>query len=169
MGIMPNHAPSAIANIFIKKYSKECLPSQMCIQKLVYISHGWTLAISGHPLVSESPEAWDNGPVFRSIWDQIKNFGYKQDEDGYRLLFNFETKDPFKANLTAQEDKIIQHVWNKYGDLSGVDMSNMTHKTGTPWYNAYMSKGRNADLDREEIKNHFINLAMVGREQATSE
>lgn len=47
------------------------------MQKLVYISHGWHLALSdGKPLVSdEYVEAWPYGPVFPSVYHEFKHYG----------------------------------------------------------------------------------------------
>ncbi|MBL4556355.1 MAG: hypothetical protein JKP98_01510 [Rhodobacteraceae bacterium] len=53
---MPSHDPRAIANEFIKLNGGNM--NQMKLQKLVYISHGWNLAINREHLVSGRIEAW---------------------------------------------------------------------------------------------------------------
>ena len=80
----------------------------MLLQKLVYIAHGWNLAICGEPLIEEAPEAWDNGPVYRSIWDHIRDHGYGGPNC---TLTKPDSREPILENLTPVEDSIIQHVW----------------------------------------------------------
>ncbi|WP_366409678.1 hypothetical protein [Novosphingobium sp. 17-62-19] len=50
---------------------------------------------------------------------------------------------------------IIDHVWNRYGALSGARLSALTHQSGTPWsaiYNGKRSKVIGNDLIREHYK-----------------
>lgn len=149
--------PRAIANEFIKLAGNRPM-SQMQMQKLVYIAHGWNLAINDAPLVDGRIEAWDGGPVMRSIWNHIRDFG--RNADG---LFGKSAKEPYSAELTDGEKGLFQQVWNRYGGYTGVELSEMTHQEGTPWSNAYFGRGRNAPLLNSDIKQHFTELAMAGR------
>ncbi|TMM48277.1 Panacea domain-containing protein [Qipengyuania marisflavi] len=147
----------AIANEFLKL--KEGPANQMWLQKLVYIAHGWNLAINGEPLVEDRIEAWDGGPVLRIIWNHLRDLGFNA-KGG--LLGKAEGK-PFKAELSGSEKAIIRHVWKRYGSYTGNDLSRMTHQEGTPWSNAYFGMGRNAALKNDDIKQHFTELALAGR------
>jgi uncharacterized phage-associated protein len=160
--MMPNYDSRAIANEFLRRRASDAWPQQLVIQKLTYIAHGWNLAINGQPLVSDAPEAWDNGPVFRSIWDHIKEYGFS---GAACTLVDPASKSEISASLTPQESAVIDHVWNKYGSRNSSDLSNMTHQVGTPWYKAYFGKRRNAKLDNSDIRNHYIELALAGRAQ----
>jgi uncharacterized phage-associated protein len=160
---MANHSAREIANEFLKRRKSNLQPQQMLIQKLVYIAHGWNLAINNEPLVAESPEAWDNGPVFRSLWDHIRDYGYKGEN---RELCDQTNNAEFNAVLSQSETAVIDHVWNKYGQLGAAKLSRMTHEPDTPWSKAYFSRGKNAALDNQEIKKHYIDLAMAGRAKA---
>jgi uncharacterized phage-associated protein len=157
---MPNHDPKAIANEFLRRRADDTWPQQLLIQKLTYIAHGWNLAINGQPLVSESPQAWDNGPVFRSIWDHIKEYGYR---GNHCTLTDPVSKVELRAELEPSEKSIIDHVWAKYGERSSKELSDMTHQPNTPWYKAYFGKYRNASLENEDIRQHYIQLALAGR------
>jgi uncharacterized phage-associated protein len=155
-----NHSSLAIANEFLRRHGAETLPSHLQLQKLVYMAHGWNLAINGEPLVAEPVQAWDNGPVFRKIWDHIRDFGFGGKT---RLLENPQTKKPFIAHLTPDETAVIDHVWKKYGVFSGLELSRMTHEPETPWSKTYFCNGKNASISNEIIKNHYVDLAMKGR------
>lgn len=57
-----------IANEFIRLGAKNGRAfDQSQLQKLVYIAHGWCLAVSRQPLTGDRPEAWSFGPVYRRL------------------------------------------------------------------------------------------------------
>lgn len=154
---MPQYDARAIANEFLKLNDGPA--NQMWLQKLVYIAHGWNLAINGEPLVEDRIEAWDGGPVLRVIWNHFRDLG----RNGKNALLGRSNGEPYSADLTDQEKAIIHHVWKRYGNYSGNELSTMTHQEGTPWSNAYFGRGRNAALNDADIKQHFTELALAGR------
>lgn len=158
---MPNHRPEAIANEFLRRRADQTWPQQMLVQKLTYIAHGWNLAINGEPLSYVAPEAWDNGPVFREIWDNIKSFGYRGPNC---TLIDPATGAEYRSNFTANEIAVIDHVWNKHRFDTANKLSQMTHEPETPWWRAYFGRGRNAPLDTNDIHQHYYQLAIAGRE-----
>lgn len=75
----------AVANHFLElAWSDGTTLNPMQIQKLVYIAHGWHLAITEKPLIHESVEAWTYGPVIPDptevkailgrVWEVYKRF-----------------------------------------------------------------------------------------------
>lgn len=160
---MAGYSAVEIANEFLKRRGKNTWPSQMLIQKLVYIANGWNLAINNEPLVSENPQAWDNGPVYLSLWRAVKDYGYKG--QNCEIVDNPFAEEPEFASLSPSEISVINHVWARYGKKSALKLSEMTHEPGTPWTNAYVHRGRNAELKSEEIRSHYIALALSGREK----
>lgn len=71
----------------------------------------------------------------------------------------------FHLNLAMKKKAIVAHVWEKYKNFSGLELSEMTHKLGIPWSNSYSGRGRNASLIVSDIQQHFIELALAGRQQ----
>ncbi len=157
---MPNHSPQAIANEFLRRRADSAWPQQMLIQKLAYIANGWNLAINNEPLISDQPEAWDNGPVYRAIWDHIKFYGYR---GACNTLVDPISKEEIREKLSPSEEAVIDHVWRKYGTKQAHELSRMTHEPGTPWFKAYFERGKNSELNNDEIKKHYVDLAMAGR------
>lgn len=155
---MPAYDPRAIANEFLKLSGGKPI-NQMWLQKLVYIAHGWNLAINKEPLVRDRIEAWDGGPVSRTIWNHFRDLGRNT---ANRLLGN-PKGEPFEAELSPSEMAVVTHVWNRYSGYSGRELSEMTHQVGTPWSNAYFGRGRNAQILDNDVQQHFTDLALAGR------
>jgi len=63
------HDPKAVANWFIERGIKEDNPlTHIEVQKLLYFSHSWMLAIHEAPLHHGAWEAWRYGPVLPEIY-----------------------------------------------------------------------------------------------------
>ena len=155
---MPNHNALGIANELIDLSGHRM--AQMKLQKLVYLSHAWNLAINQQPLVMDPILAWDNGPVIQRIWNHIRDWGYNCE----KTYFGDPRNDNrIVADITDEERLVINHVWGKYGVYSGRHLSELTHQPGTPWTNAYFRHGRNSRLSNDEIQQHITELAIAGR------
>lgn len=157
---MPNYDPRGIANEFLKANGGPM--NQMKLQKLVFFAHGWNLAINRAPLVDGRIEAWEGGPVFRSIWNHLRDFGY----NAQSYLMGDQNNIPLIVELSQSERGVIEHVWKRYGGYTGLELSNMTHEPGTPWSNAYFGRGKNSALSQSDIQSHFVELALAGRTAA---
>lgn len=146
----------------------------MQLQKLVYMAHGWTLALTGEPLTAEEPEAWDYGPVYSDLYDHTKFFGrspigreISPDDDEPARFFG-RGKNPanaYRANLSEAERSIIDQVWARYGRLSGARLSSLTHQPQTPWSQTY-SGNRNRVISNDLIKAHYQELAQRAQSAA---
>lgn len=152
---MANHSACAIANAFVD-IGGVYMP-QMKLQKLAYIAHGWNLAISDEPLIGETVQAWDGGPVFRSMWNAIRDYGTR---DG--KIVGPGQKE-ISELLSDSERAVISHVWKKYGAYSATELSAMTHRPNTPWSKAYFARGRDAPIFNADIADHYKELAFAGR------
>ena len=127
------YPPLAIANSFVSQFSGNVGIEHMKLQKLVYCSYGWWLAINGldEPrLTNEGPEIWKHGPVFASLYKVLKVFGRKP-------IMVPQSAAPFDDPAEADDDRtksLVRWVWGRYGHLSSFALSDLTHKPGTPWY-----------------------------------
>lgn len=159
----------ALANEFLKMPGALGRLTQMHLQKLVYISHGWSLALRDVALTSDEIEAWDYGPVFPDLYDHTKFNGKSplmrliKPSDGNPFSFwdGEVDDDPYEADLSSVESDVLKHVWRKYGRLSAFKLSDLTHKRNTPWHWAYHNGGRRAPIDNEHIKDHYRKLAAL--------
>ena len=66
-----------VADHFLAKQDDESGESitNLKLQKLCYYAQGFHLAIYDEPLFSDEIEAWQHGPVIRSLWNKYKSKG----------------------------------------------------------------------------------------------
>jgi uncharacterized phage-associated protein len=144
---------TTIANYFIKKASDdEEEITLMKLAKLVYIAHGWYLALFDKPLVSEPVQAWKFGPVIESIYQEFKKFG----------------NEPIDMMAIAQDipdsddntRKLLNRVWEVNKKNTAYQLSNWTHKKGSPWDEIWTKTGgaRNQTIPNDLIKHYFLGL-----------
>ncbi|WP_255396205.1 Panacea domain-containing protein [Kocuria sp. CNJ-770] len=96
----------------------------MKLQKLCYYSQGWHLAWDERPLFADPIQAWANGPVIYSVFDN------------HRGKFTVDAWPYGDAGaLTPEERETVDAVLEHYGDLTGQTLSDMTHEE-RPWKEA---------------------------------
>lgn len=152
--------PIAVANYFIQKAQetgKELSP--MKLVKLVYIAHGWYLALTGNQLLSEPVEAWKYGPVIPSVYHQFKEYGNGSISS---FAYGFNTQKGGTFVPTVEDADVIQllnKIWDLYAGFSGVQLSTMTHMEGTPWYKTWHDNGgksaQGIPIPNNLIKEHY--------------
>lgn len=161
------YSSMAVANEFLRKPGAIGRLTQMQLLKLVYIAHGWNLAVNGEPLVHESFHAWDYGPVAPELYDHLKYNGTQPigrliestDNVANRFFNKGREAESYVADLTPEEKDVIDRVWQRYGQFSAFKLSNLTHQPGTPWFDAYFTDRRSAVIPNESIREHYIELA----------
>ena len=139
----------AVANYFLDVAERQGgTLNPMKIQKLVYIAHGWHLAIRERPLIQESVEAWEYGPIIADLYHEFKKFGNMPiTERAIEIKSGRTGGGPFSINFSIEEPTIdddsddpeytrrfLDRVWEVYGGFTAVQLSNMTHELGTPWH-----------------------------------
>ena len=135
------YSPLAVANSFIASYGSISGIEHMKLQKLVYCSYGWWLALNGLEgtrLTNEGPEIWRHGPVFPTLYHTLKVFGRApirepQSDGPFEMPDRVDAED---ENATS----LITWTWGRYGHLSSFALSDMTHKPGTPWHRVALEK-----------------------------
>jgi uncharacterized phage-associated protein len=142
--------------------------SPLKLQKLVYIAHGWHLALRETELVDdEFAEAWQYGPVFPSLYHEFKDVGKgfisKRATDlelSDDVDFDFYVTEPIIPEDDQFTWSLLNKVWDSYGKYSGLTLSDITHQQDTPWQKTWSKSGgrKNADISNEEIKRHYKQL-----------
>lgn len=128
----------------------------MKLQKLTYFAHGLSLA-ENQPLVNELPEVWKFGPVYRSLYIQLKYHGGTPINTVEAEIINGI------APRVDDEDFIscgfIERVWEKFSRYTAVQLSDLTHQNGTPWFvtarNYQWMVPRGTDIPQETMRQYF--------------
>ena len=132
---------SAIANYFLehrKKFKRKDPITQMKLHKLVYFAHGWHLALTDEPLIDETLQAWDYGPVVPSLYHEFKRF---RGDEITELAMDVEFVGGSTIRVTIPRIKksdqntrdLLKRVIKVYGKFTAWQLSEMTHEASSPW------------------------------------
>ncbi|MDE0697139.1 MAG: DUF4065 domain-containing protein [Boseongicola sp.] len=124
--------------------------TNMQVLKLVYICHGWMLALHHRPLIDDDIEAWQYGPVIPSLYNKLRKFRSKPVK---------EVDDLSGEALDETEKNLIKQVYKAYGHLSGPMLSRITHKSGSPWDLTYEPGSFGDVISDDLIQDHYSRLA----------
>ena len=163
---MSNWSP-AIANEFIRlARAKDRGLTQMQLQKLVYLAHGWNLAINRQRLTVDDPQAWDYGPVYGALRQALREYGNRPvareilNCEYFPGEFDENADEPARADLTVDQRAVINRVYREYGGFHAYKLSALTHQDGTPWTQVYKNgDGRFDEIPADVIRDHFVEIA----------
>lgn len=136
-----------VSNAFVELAKKDCgTLTPMQLLKLVYIAHGMSLGFRGVPLIKNDVEAWKYGPVIPDLYNEIKR--YRDKPVG---IIATESDDEIQ-----EDDRIIiDFVYKRYKAYNGIQLSHLTHKSGTPWSDVYSDNGRHIKISNDLIENYY--------------
>ena len=156
------YSAKSIANYFLEKAHQEKVTdiTPMKLLKLVYIAHGWWLGFTEKPLINEQVEAWKFGPVIPSLYHEFKHFGMSPiTSKATELEFPSWEYEEVPVPSGGEVIKLLDAVWESYGKYNGVQLSNLTHITGSPWERTKKEYGgvlpRGTDIDRNLIEDFY--------------
>ena len=140
------HDARAVANRLIRlSHSNGKTLTHLQVQKLVYFCHAWMLAIFDKPMINQPVEAWQFGPAIGELQESLRQYGK-----------NPVREIPVKRQkeYTNEEERIIRDVFDKYGGLSGYQLSMMAHQEGSPWETTVLTIGEKERISNELIKDY---------------
>jgi uncharacterized phage-associated protein len=142
-----------VANEFLRvanSHDREL--TNMQLQKLVYIAHGYTLAVLHEPLVKQEIEAWRYGPVIKDLYQALRRYGSG---------FVTEPIPVFPKEVLSETHKVIvATVEEAYSRFSGAQLATMTHRADTPWAKHYdhNSFWNSNPIPRGDIEAYYVDL-----------
>lgn len=114
----------------------------MKLQKLAYYAQAWHLVWESRPLFRARIEAWANGPVVPALYRRHR---------GQLIVDSWPYGEP--SALAPSEQSTIDAVVDFYGDMTPVQLSDLTHREA-PWRDARLSEGlAPGERGRVEISN----------------
>ncbi|MDP9356561.1 MAG: DUF4065 domain-containing protein [Chloroflexota bacterium] len=122
------------------------LITNLKMQKLVYYAYAWTLVRNGQKLFDEPIQAWANGPVIPSLYQELK--GYRAGPIGEEFLGVDPEVDPengvnFDAIAAKFPEDVLETlngVYEQYMRMSAFDLVIKTHSE-RPWREARQGLG----------------------------
>ena len=149
----------SVANAFIDIAGRHGRTiTNLSLQKLVYLAHGWYYAITDTPLINEDFQAWRYGPVVYSLYNALRSYGAGVVTD--------KIPSSFCVPTDSEDYKFLQAVYEKYGSLSVTQLVALTHQPGSPWEKAGSGVHEFAIIDQNDIRDYFKNR-MGNRNGAT--
>lgn len=112
-------------------------PEPLKLQKLLYLSQGYSYAFNGKPLFNDDMEAWVHGPVVPNVYSQYKNYFYNPINIKYELP-HYEEEDLavmeyVKDNFSKYDAKYLEQLSHNQDPWiearSGLDPDERSHKT----------------------------------------
>ncbi len=116
------------------------------IQKLLYCVYGAVLAQFNVRITEEQPKAWPYGPVFPRVFNYIHK-GNQIDLYSRRL----------EEILSQEEKEFICGIVSYFGKYTAWQLSNWSHKQGSPWQKAVDVEGTgwNVVVKDDDIRTYF--------------
>ena len=142
----------------------------MKLLKLVYIAHGWYLGIADKPLINEGVQAWKFGPVVPSVYHKFKLWENRPVTQTVQFDIGSWSDNPFDTSIKIDQEELnddvkvfLNKIWEIYGDFDGLQLSEMTHKIGTPWYKIWHENDGKEEkgvlIPNNVIQEHYKSLA----------
>jgi len=151
----------ACANFIIERLTKAGVRdlTNLKLQKLLYFAYGLHYALYGKELFSERFEAWQYGPVLRSVYKEFKNFGKDNPIDVNYRIFIIEDGDQFIETIPPindeEEERSLLYACLYYGSKTAWQLVDILHDGKNSAWNKVYKKGENKTIPNEEIVKEF--------------
>ncbi len=144
------YSPIKVANEFLRLAREASVSvTPLKLIKLVYIANGWSFVhFPESPLVNEQAQAWQYGPVMPSLYHSVKEYRSSP-------ITSSIPGDSDPQELSQNAIDLIFAVFEIYGKLSGIQLSELTHQPGTPWSVTWNHAGKNALIPNDLVRDHY--------------
>ena len=109
------------------------------LQKLLYYLQAWNLVFFNTPVFPDEPEAWVNGPVYRKVYEQYRDYQMYE-----YIRITPEEKEHLDENVAdmvravgfvPEQQELFDEILSKYGKMASADLGLRTHNE-SPWKDA---------------------------------
>jgi uncharacterized phage-associated protein len=124
-----------VANFFLDfGDSEDRTIDPLAMQKLVYLSEGWHLALLDSSLIAEQFEAWKRGPVVPVLYHSLKSFGANPIR-GRLMRYDHGLSRVVQVERPSEQPSrdLVREVWRVYQRYTGGQLVALTHQFGSPW------------------------------------
>ncbi len=151
-----NLKPSDIAKYYLIRSTVDGeLISPLKMQKLIYYAYVWNLVNNKKKLFDEKIEAWANGPVVPSLYQELKDFGSAPISE---LYLGDENSEGLKQKFPSDILKTLDEVYEEYMKKTAFELVVMTHEE-KPWLDAREglepTQNSNNEISDESIISYY--------------
>lgn len=152
----------AVANFLLDEAEKRGLHlTHLALQKLLFFAHAWHLAEYDAPLVQGQFQAWQFGPVLRTVYDSFRSMrkrpisirAMKLDLTTGQYVLCEEILDDRARNLLIAALAAGAHLPPLY-------LSKLTHLKGSPWERVWTRAHNEVNVGMKIpnalIRNYFL-------------
>ena len=140
---MKTYSAIAVAKRFlVLAQSENKSLSNMKLQKLVFFSQVVSLKMNGKPIHENASLAWDFGPVVRELYDVVHQLATDRSNKQISLS-DTDVKNAFDGVEDIEDDEVLgitKAVWDKFKDWTAFQLSDLTHRPGSPWAFVYANR-----------------------------
>ena len=154
--------PRVIANYLLDWGERQNIDiTQMKLLKLFYFCYGYYLLEKSRPLTKNDFEAWEYGPVSRSLRKEFGQFKARKITSRAFItdIFTGESRLADPTMVTSNDRTFLNNILEIYGKYSGPHLSNLTHEKGSPWDIIWNGREKRARIGLRitdtDILNHF--------------
>lgn len=134
----------------------------LALEKLLAFSDGVNYALNGTRMIEEDCQAWLHGPVYPSVYNQYKKFGYKPIDNGIH-----SSHGCMLSKVSEDELKAIDMVLHTFGLYSPKTLETISHKQD-PWIEKRAGYGEK-EVGREVIDEESVREYYTQNELNTEE
>jgi uncharacterized phage-associated protein len=151
-----------IADYFIALSNETgSLITNLKLQKLVYYTQAWHLAMFETPIFAEEFEAWIHGPVLPDLFYQYKGTYYRPIE---RNDLNAESMAFLRKKFGKTLSNLIENVVEEYFGMESYALEQTTHAE-EPWLKARKNLPQDAPsheiISKESMKKYYQKFITV--------
>lgn len=122
------------------------------LQKLIYYAQGISLAMYNKPLFNEKILAWPHGPVVREVYDRYCYCGrniinISLDEEKTEIINEIENN--------REISEVLNLTYDNFAIYTAWQLRQMTHYDNSPWDVTEKTKGLDAEINQDLIKEYF--------------
>ena len=130
-----------VADYLLYKAKKEGVEvSNKKLQKLLYYTQAWSVAIRDKAIFEDKIEAWVHGPAIKEVYLAYQQFGAKPIEK--------EVTDEVLGQIPKETINLIDQVWDVYSKYDPGYLEFLTHSE-KPWQMARQNLEPHASSQNE--------------------
>ena len=135
--------------------------SNLRLQKVLYFAHMHHLGEKKGPLIKETFEAWDYGPVEPKLYHRVKMYGR---EAIGKISFYFESG----IEKNTSEYDMLKNLYEATKNRLNRDLIDIAHWEEGAWYHCYDPEKKYKPIPNDRILKEYNDREQISEQQYNS-